>query len=117
MATVPDIDLFIETHVVKDAQTSSKIEGTRTGNDEAVTTAIAELKTLPLSNRLRKETHAILMQGIRGEHKQPRGAPPQPELDRRLDGLKPSGSPSRAVAMGTAASGSAAAVDSARSSD
>lgn len=92
---VPDIDLFIEMHVVKEAQSSSKIEGTQTGIDEAlmseehirpekrddwrevrnyigaVNAAIASLQTLPLSTRLLRQTHATLMQGVRGEHKQP----------------------------------------------
>ncbi len=92
---VPDIDLFIEMHVVKEAQTSSRIEGTQTGMDEALMTedqiqpekrddwrevrnyvdavngAIAELQTLPLSNRLLRKTPEILMRGVRGENKQP----------------------------------------------
>jgi Fic family protein len=38
---------------------------------DAVNTAIAELNNLPLSNRLLRDTHAILMRGVRGDHKQP----------------------------------------------
>lgn len=92
---VPDVDLFVQMHVVKEAQTSSKIEGTNTGIDEAlmpeehirqekrddwrevnnyidaINAAIADLETLPLSGRILKRAHALLMRGARGEQKQP----------------------------------------------
>jgi Fic family protein len=38
---------------------------------DATNTAVEALKSLPLSNRLLKQAHEILMRGVRGEHKQP----------------------------------------------
>lgn len=92
---VPNIDLFIQLHVTKEAVVSSRIEGTQTQMDEALldeeeisperkndwqevknyvaalNMAIAELDNLPISSRLIRRTHQILLDSVRGEHKQP----------------------------------------------
>ncbi|AQT67083.1 Adenosine monophosphate-protein transferase SoFic [Anaerohalosphaera lusitana] len=92
---VPDIDLFIRMHIIKEAQTSSRIEGTMTEMDEvvmdqndiapekrndwqevqnyikAMNHGVERLREFPLSSRLLCEMHAILMDGARGEHKSP----------------------------------------------
>ncbi|HFC12101.1 MAG TPA: Fic family protein, partial [Anaerolineae bacterium] len=92
---VPDVDLFIHMHIVKEANTSSRIEGTQTEMEEALmkisqiapekrddwqevqnyiqamNEAIAALATLPLSTRLLRQTHETLMQGVRGRTKSP----------------------------------------------
>ena len=38
---------------------------------QAMNFAVNELEKLPLSTRLIKKTHAVLMQGVRGKHKSP----------------------------------------------
>ena len=92
---VPNVDLFVQMHITKEANTSSRIEGTKTEMDEALmekenidperrddweevqnyikamNEAIEALKTLPISKRLIRQTHETLLQGVRGEVKQP----------------------------------------------
>ena len=92
---IPNIDLFIRMHVLKEATQSSKIEGTQTNMEEALlekedvalerrddweevqnyvaamNEAVDRLQTLPFSARMIRETHKTLMQGVRGRHKQP----------------------------------------------
>ena len=92
---IPNIELYISMHVLKEATQSSKIEGTQTNMEEALLDkedvpldkrndweevqnyiqamehAIKLLESLPFSSRLMRETHKVLLQGVRGEHKQP----------------------------------------------
>ncbi len=92
---IPDIKIFISMHVLKEATQSSKIEGTKTDIEEALLEkedvsldkrndweevqnymqamngGIKMLETLPFTSRLIKRTHRILMQGVRGEQKNP----------------------------------------------
>lgn len=92
---IPNIDLFISMHIIKEATQSSKIEGTQTNMEDAILSkedvpldkrddwtevhnyinamneAVKLLEELPFSARLIRNVHKILLQGVRGEHKQP----------------------------------------------
>jgi Fic family protein len=92
---VPSMDHFIRMHVWKEATVSSKIEGTQTNMSEALLSerdvaperrddwhevnnyvdalngALEALPELPLSARALRQAHAILLSGVRGEHKLP----------------------------------------------
>ena len=49
---------------------------------QALNDAISQLQTLPLSSRLIRDTHHILMQSVRGRHKQPGEFRTSQKLDR-----------------------------------
>lgn len=92
---VPDINTFIKSYIKKEAVTSSRIEGTKTNIEEAFTDkanidpeyrddwievnqyvlamdfALKQLGKLPLSNRLLRESHKVLLSHGRGKNKQP----------------------------------------------
>ncbi len=93
---VPDVDFFIFMYISKEASLSSQIEGTQatlidyikaeakltdkeipSDVDEiknyinAMNYGLERLKTLPLSLRLIKEMHEVLLKGVRGQYKTP----------------------------------------------
>ncbi len=90
---IPNMNLFVSMYVRKEALMSSQIEGTQATLEDvldpmietntnrnvadvvnyikATEYAIGRLHTLPLCNRLIKETHAVLMENVRGREKSP----------------------------------------------
>ena len=92
---IPDIDFFIKMYATKEATNSNRIEGTRTTFEDAISPveqvkpelrddwhevqnyiqainySVEMLNELPLSMRLLKEAHKLLLQGVRGTHKTP----------------------------------------------
>lgn len=90
---IPNVALFISMYVRKEALMSSQIEGTQATLEDvldpmievninrnvadvinyikATEFAINRLKEFPLCNRLLRETHAVLMEGVRGQERNP----------------------------------------------
>ena len=90
---IPDIGLFVSMYVRKEALMSSQIEGTQCTLEDildpqldasanvdvsevinyvkAARFALKRLETLPICSRLLRETHAVLMEGVRGQEKNP----------------------------------------------
>ncbi len=93
VSRIPNVALFISMYVRKEALMSSQIEGTQATLEDildplldananrdvadvvnyikATEFAIKRLHSLPLCNRLLRETHAVLMEGVRGQEKNP----------------------------------------------
>lgn len=92
-AKIPSINLFVSMYVRKEALMSSQIEGTQATLEDvldpmsdknanrnvadvinyikATEVAVKRLSEFPLCNRLIKETHAVLMEGVRGQARCP----------------------------------------------
>lgn len=90
---IPNIDLLVASYVVKEALISSQIEGTQCTLDDvfdpgdnkhanldvgdvvnyinACNYGVNRLNSLPICNRFLKELHDKLMEGVRGEDKNP----------------------------------------------
>lgn len=90
---IPNVSLFVSMYVRKEALLSSQIEGTQCTLEDilnplidtntnlevsdvvnyirATEYALNRLKTLPLCNRLLKETHGVLLENVRGQEKNP----------------------------------------------
>jgi len=93
---VPDVDYFVFMYITKEATASSQVEGTQaTFSDvlkkaakiedskipydvkeiinyiNAVNYGVERLKSFPLSSRLIKEIHKILLKDVRGQERQP----------------------------------------------
>lgn len=90
---IPNMNLFVSMYVRKEALLSSQIEGTQATLEDvfdplidqntnqnvadvinyikATEFSLNRMKELPLCNRLLKETHAVLMSGVRGQEKNP----------------------------------------------
>jgi Fic family protein len=90
---IPNVNLFVSMYVRKEALMSSQIEGTQATLEDvlnpklsenanrdvadvinyikATEYAILRLEKLPLCNRLIREVHAVLMEGVRGREKSP----------------------------------------------
>ena len=90
---IPNMNLFVSMYVRKEALLSSQIEGTQATLEDvldplieknanqnvadvinyikATEFALKRLNSLPLCNRLIKETHEVLMKNVRGQEKNP----------------------------------------------